>query len=174
MIGEPELNLLAMNPKRPVQNSPQDWYAYWPCRQLSIRRADLPLRQPSAEEAARAGAREAAGGRALGHNAGPELHLRPSEPVIKKYDLDMFYIAGPGHGGPAIVGNVYLEGTWSAIYPNVTQDEAGLKGCSSNSRSQVESPATLPRPHPVLFTKVESLDTLSAMPLGPHSTIPTW
>lgn len=47
--------------------------------------------------------------------------------VIKKYDLDMFYIAGPGHGGPAIVGNVYLEGTWSDVYPNVTQDEAGLK-----------------------------------------------
>ena len=47
--------------------------------------------------------------------------------VIKKYDLDMFYIAGPGHGGPAIVGNVYLEGTWSEIYPNVTQDEAGMK-----------------------------------------------
>ena len=47
--------------------------------------------------------------------------------VIKKYDLDMFYIAGPGHGGPAIVGNVYLEGTWTDIYPNVTQDEAGLK-----------------------------------------------
>ena len=35
--------------------------------------------------------------------------------VIKKYDLDMFYVAGPGHGGPAIVGNVYLEGTWSEI-----------------------------------------------------------
>src|SRR6202162_1284452 len=47
--------------------------------------------------------------------------------VIKKYDLDMFYVAGPGHGGPAIVGNVYLEGTWSEIYPNVTQNEAGLK-----------------------------------------------
>jgi len=47
--------------------------------------------------------------------------------VIKKYDLDMFYVAGPGHGGPAIVGNVYLEGTWSDVYPNVTQDEAGLK-----------------------------------------------
>ncbi|MEO6916261.1 MAG: phosphoketolase family protein, partial [Chitinophagaceae bacterium] len=47
--------------------------------------------------------------------------------AIKKYDLDMFYIAGPGHGGPAIVGNVYLEGTWSEVYPNVTQDEAGLK-----------------------------------------------
>ncbi len=47
--------------------------------------------------------------------------------VIKKYDLDMFYIAGPGHGGPAIVGNVYLEGTWSEVYPDITQDEAGLK-----------------------------------------------
>ena len=47
--------------------------------------------------------------------------------VIKKYDLNMFYIAGPGHGGPAIVGNVYLEGTWTEIYPDVTRDEAGLK-----------------------------------------------
>ncbi len=47
--------------------------------------------------------------------------------AIKKYDLDMFYVAGPGHGGPAIVGNVYLEGTWSEVYPDVSQDEAGLK-----------------------------------------------
>ena len=47
--------------------------------------------------------------------------------VIKNHDLDMIYIAGPGHGGPAIVGNVYLEGTWSEVYPNVTQDKAGLK-----------------------------------------------
>jgi xylulose-5-phosphate/fructose-6-phosphate phosphoketolase len=47
--------------------------------------------------------------------------------LIKKYDLDVIYIAGPGHGGPAIVGNVYLEGTWTEVYPNVTQDEAGLK-----------------------------------------------
>ncbi|MEO8416849.1 MAG: phosphoketolase family protein, partial [Ginsengibacter sp.] len=47
--------------------------------------------------------------------------------VIKKYDLDMFYIAGPGHGGPALVGNVYLEGSWSEVYPNINQDETGLK-----------------------------------------------
>jgi xylulose-5-phosphate/fructose-6-phosphate phosphoketolase len=47
--------------------------------------------------------------------------------VIKKYDVNMFYVAGPGHGGPALVGNVYLEGTWSEVYPNITQDEAGLK-----------------------------------------------
>src|SRR5579863_1819315 len=39
----------------------------------------------------------------------------------------MFYIAGPGHGGPALVGNTYLEGTYSEFYPDVSQDEAGLK-----------------------------------------------
>ena len=47
--------------------------------------------------------------------------------VIKKYELDMFYVAGPGHGGAALVSNVYLEGTWSEVYPNITRDEAGLK-----------------------------------------------
>jgi len=47
--------------------------------------------------------------------------------VIQIYDLSMFYIAGPGHGGPAIISQVYLEGTWSEIYPDVTTDEAGLK-----------------------------------------------
>jgi xylulose-5-phosphate/fructose-6-phosphate phosphoketolase len=47
--------------------------------------------------------------------------------AIKKYDLDMFYVAGPGHGGPALVANTYLEGTYSEIYPDVGQDEAGLK-----------------------------------------------
>jgi xylulose-5-phosphate/fructose-6-phosphate phosphoketolase len=47
--------------------------------------------------------------------------------VIKKYDLDMIYLSGPGHGGPAVVANVYLEGTYSEVYPNVSQDEAGLK-----------------------------------------------
>ncbi len=46
--------------------------------------------------------------------------------MIKKYDLDMIYISGPGHGGPALVGNTYLEGTYSEVYPNITQDEAGL------------------------------------------------
>jgi len=47
--------------------------------------------------------------------------------VIKKYDLNMFYIAGPGHGGAALVGNTYLEGVWSEVYPDVSRDEAGLK-----------------------------------------------
>ena len=47
--------------------------------------------------------------------------------VIKKYDLDMIYISGPGHGGNAIVSNIYLEGTYSEVYPNITEDEEGLK-----------------------------------------------
>lgn len=47
--------------------------------------------------------------------------------IIKKYDLNMIYISGPGHGGPAIVGNVYLEGTYSEVYSNICQDEEGLK-----------------------------------------------
>ena len=47
--------------------------------------------------------------------------------VIKKYDLNMMYISGPGHGGNAIVSNSYLEGTYSKIYPNITQDKEGLK-----------------------------------------------
>jgi xylulose-5-phosphate/fructose-6-phosphate phosphoketolase len=46
--------------------------------------------------------------------------------VIKKYDLDMIYMAGPGHGGPALVGSTYLEGTYSEVYPEVSRDLAGL------------------------------------------------
>jgi len=47
--------------------------------------------------------------------------------IIKRYDLDMIYISGPGHGGPAVVGSTYLEGTYTEVYPNITQDEDGLK-----------------------------------------------
>ena len=47
--------------------------------------------------------------------------------AIKKYDLNMIYISGPGHGGPALMSNVYLEGTYSEVYPNISQDEAGMK-----------------------------------------------
>lgn len=47
--------------------------------------------------------------------------------IIKQYDLDMIYISGPGHGGPAVVSNVYLEGTYTEVYPEITQNEEGLK-----------------------------------------------
>src|SRR3954454_16956174 len=47
--------------------------------------------------------------------------------VITQHDLDMIYISGPGHGGPALVANTYLEGTYSEFYADVSGDEAGLK-----------------------------------------------
>lgn len=47
--------------------------------------------------------------------------------IIKKYDQDMIYIAGPGHGGPAMVANTYLEGTYSEYYPNISQDTQGMQ-----------------------------------------------
>ena len=47
--------------------------------------------------------------------------------IIKSRDLNVIYICGPGHGGPAMVANTYLEGTYSEIYPEVTQDVAGMR-----------------------------------------------
>ncbi len=47
--------------------------------------------------------------------------------AIKKYDLNMIYISGPGHGGQAMIANSYIEGTYSEVYPDVTMDEKGLK-----------------------------------------------
>lgn len=47
--------------------------------------------------------------------------------LIKKYDLDMIFLAGPGHGAPGILGPVYLEGTYSEIYPDKSEDEEGLQ-----------------------------------------------
>jgi xylulose-5-phosphate/fructose-6-phosphate phosphoketolase len=47
--------------------------------------------------------------------------------VIREYDLNVMYITGPGHGGPGLVANAYLEGTYSEIYPNISQDEQGMK-----------------------------------------------
>jgi xylulose-5-phosphate/fructose-6-phosphate phosphoketolase len=47
--------------------------------------------------------------------------------IIKKYDLNMIYICGPGHGGPGMVANTYLEGTYSELYPNISQDAEGMR-----------------------------------------------
>ncbi len=47
--------------------------------------------------------------------------------IIKKFNLNMIYISGPGHGGNAMIANTYLEGTYSEVYPNITEDIDGLK-----------------------------------------------
>ena len=80
------------------------------------------LREPLAP-----GTHQAAAARSLGHDARSELHLRSLNRLIKKYDLNMIYISGPGHGGPGMVANTYLEGTYSEIYPPITQDAEGMK-----------------------------------------------
>ena len=67
--------------------------------------------------------------RLLGHwGTSPGLNLIyvVMNRLIRETGVDALYVAGPGHGGPALVANVYLEGTYSEIYPHVSQDEAGL------------------------------------------------
>src|SRR5678816_3270842 len=68
--------------------------------------------------------------RLLGHwgtSPGLSLIYAHLNRVIRERDTNMMLLVGPGHGGPAIVANVYLEGTYSEIYPGVTQDEAGIE-----------------------------------------------
>ncbi len=68
--------------------------------------------------------------RLLGHwgtSPGQNLIYVHLNRIIRQYGLNAIYVSGPGHGGPALVSNVYLEGTYSEIYPHVTRDEAGLK-----------------------------------------------
>ena len=68
--------------------------------------------------------------RLLGHwgsDPGLSLAYVHLNRLIKKYDLDAIFIAGPGHGAPAVISNVYLEGTYSEIYTDVSEDEDGLR-----------------------------------------------
>lgn len=68
--------------------------------------------------------------RLLGHwgtTPGLNLIYAHLNRVIKKYDLNAIYIAGPGHGGPGLVANTYLEGTYSEYYPNISQDAEGMQ-----------------------------------------------
>jgi xylulose-5-phosphate/fructose-6-phosphate phosphoketolase len=101
--------------------------AYWrACNYLSLGmiylQANPLLREPLQPEHVK--------NRLLGHwGSSPGLsfvyvHLNR---VIKKYDLDMIFLAGPGHGAPGVLGPVYLEGTYSEVYPDKSQDEEGLR-----------------------------------------------
>jgi xylulose-5-phosphate/fructose-6-phosphate phosphoketolase len=102
-------------------------HAYWrACNYLAagmIYLRDNPLlREPLKEEHVKR--------RLLGHwGASPALslvyiHLNR---LINKYDLDAIFLAGPGHGAPGVLGPLYLEGSYSEIYPNKSEDEAGMK-----------------------------------------------
>ncbi len=67
--------------------------------------------------------------RLLGHwgtSPGLSLVYAHLNRIIRRHDLDVLYLAGPGHGGPAIIANTYLEGAYTEIYPEVTEDTAGM------------------------------------------------
>ena len=97
------------------------------------------------------------------------LHLNR---VIKKYDLDMIYVSGPGHGGPAVVGNSYLDGTYSEIYPDISQDEAGLRKLFFSFRFPEEFQATHRRSARARSTRAANWAIRSAIRSGRCSTIP--
>ena len=95
--------------------------------QLPVGRADLPARQPAA---ARAAAAEHIKPRLLGHwgtTPGLNFIYAHLNRVIAERDLNAIYVTGPGHGGPGLVANAYLEGTYSEVYPHIGHDEEGLR-----------------------------------------------
>jgi XFP-like protein/phosphoglucomutase/phosphomannomutase-like protein len=93
--------------------------------------------------------------------------------VIKQHDLDMIYVIGPGHGGPALVANAYLEGTYSEVYPDIGQDADGMRKLFKQSASRAGSRATSPRRPPGRSTRAASLATRCRTRTGPPSTIRT-
>ena len=83
--------------------------------------------------------------------------------VIKRYDLDMILLSGPGHGGNFMIANTYLEGSYSEIYPNISQDEEGMKKMFKQFSFHVEYLVTVHQRLLVLSTRVVSLVILSLM-----------
>ncbi|TRV46097.1 MAG: phosphoketolase family protein [Microcystis panniformis Mp_MB_F_20051200_S9] len=125
MVFAPERPLTEQNPLS--QEELYKTHAYWrACNYLAVGMIylrDNPLLKEHLKP-------EHVKYRLLGHwGASPALsftyvHLNR---LIKKYDLDMIFMAGPGHGAPGVLGPVYLEGTYSEIYPDKSEDEEGLQ-----------------------------------------------
>src|SRR5271167_3006567 len=83
--------------------------------------------------------------------------------LIKKYDQNMIFMAGPGHGAPGVLGPVYLEGSYSEIYTDKSEDEQGMGAFLSNSRSRAAS-VVIARPRlPARSTKGANSDTFFRM-----------
>jgi len=78
--------------------------------------------------------------------------------LIKKFDLDMIFMAGPGHGAPGVLGPGYLEGTYSEIYPEKSADERGMYEFFKQFSSRVASAVTVRQRLPVRSTKAANWD----------------
>ena len=114
--------------------------------------------------------------RLLGHwgtTPGLNLIYAHLNRVIRNWDLDVIYIAGPGHGGPGLVANTYLEGTYTERYPSITQDDEGMRGSSASSPSPAASPRTWRRRRRAPSTRAASSATRSRTPTARRSTTPT-
>lgn len=99
--------------------------------------------------------------RLLGHwgsDPGQSLLWVHLNRLIKKYDLNVIYISGPGHGAPATLANSYLEGHYTEIYPDKSRDEAGLLKFFASSPFLAESGPIAPRKLRVRFTRAANLD----------------
>jgi hypothetical protein len=81
--------------------------------------------------------------------------------VIKKYDLNAIFITGPGHGGPGLVANTYLEGTYSEIYPEISQDLEGMRRLFKQFSFPGGIPSHVLRKRRVPSTKAENSGTPS-------------
>ena len=113
--------------------------------------------------------------RLLGHwgtTPGPNFVYAHLNRVIKERDLSVIFLAGPGHGGPGIVANTWLEGTYSEVYPNISADEEGMQKLSSNSRSRAAFQVTSHLKLLVRFTRAVSSAMCSHTPSAPLSTTP--
>jgi xylulose-5-phosphate/fructose-6-phosphate phosphoketolase len=88
--------------------------------------------------------------------------------AINARGLSAIYVTGPGHGGPGLVANAYLEGTYAELYPHISEDEAGLRRLF-----RAGSRPTSRRRHRARSTREASSATRSRMPSAPRSTTPT-
>src|SRR4026208_2055593 len=92
--------------------------------------------------------------------------------LIRKYDLNVIYIAGPGHGGPGLVANTYLEGTYSEFYPSIASNAEGMKRLFTQFPSPAGFPAMWRRKHPVPSTRAGSSVMRWLMRMAPCSITP--
>jgi len=90
--------------------------------------------------------------------------------IIKARDLNVIYICGPGHGGPAMVANAYLEGTYTEIYPSIGQDAEGMHRLFRQFSFPGGIPSTRRPKRRVRFMKVVSSAMPSRTLTAPHST----
>ena len=149
--------------------------AYWrAANYLSVGQIYL-LDNPLLREPLRARARQAAAARPLGHDPGPELRLRAPEPRRSARATSTRSTSpGPGHGGPGLVANTYLEGTYSEVYPDIgARRGRACAGCSGSSRSRAASRATSRRRRPARSTRAASSATRSRTRTARRSTTRT-